>query len=525
MKRDELLAEKILETSLKTCQLTQEAPVLVGVSGGPDSLCLLDVLARLRFPVIAAHFDHRLRPDSGRDGELVRAFAGQIGAPFVLGSGDVSAFAQVERLSLEEAARELRYRFLFEQARSGGAQAVAVAHTADDQVETVLMHLLRGAGLSGLKGMIFRTILAQWNACIPLVRPLLGVWRDETLGYCQERGLRPVLDPTNQDVTFFRNRLRHELIPLLETYNPQARQNLWRTAQALAGDEAIVQAAVQAAWEACLDQSGGDFVALRRQDFCALPPGLQRGVLRRAVAHIDASLRDVDFAAVERALRFAHTPGSGQVDLVRGLRLAAESERLLVDRGASPADPAWPRWEAREQPLPIPGEVDLGAGWRLVIERVEKGVLPVFPTAATTAGSGSAARSSPAASSSKADSSSRAASSTAASPWEAWLDAAALSGGLYLRCALPGDRFQPLGMEGHSLKLADFWINQKLPRRARAAWPLVTDGKNIVWVPGFRLAHPFRVQEATRQALHLRMYKAGTVYVPWPCISPPLPGP
>ena len=131
-----------------------------------------------------------------------------------------------QKLSLEEAARILRYRFLFAQARSEGAEVVAVGHTADDQVETVLMHFLRGAGLPGLKGMAGRTILPEFDPKIPLVRPILHLWRSETEAYCQEHGLQPVYDPSNRDETYFRNRLRHSLIPELEKYNPRFKNTL-----------------------------------------------------------------------------------------------------------------------------------------------------------------------------------------------------------------------------------------------------------------------------------------------------------
>jgi tRNA(Ile)-lysidine synthase len=472
--------DQFLDTTLRLCRLVREEPVLVGVSGGADSLCLLDSLAGLQFRVVAAHFDHGLRSDSARDAEKVRLAAEKLGVPFVLGSADVSGYAREQRLSLEAAARALRYRFLFDQARRITAQAVAVGHTADDQVETVLMHLLRGAGLNGLQGMTSSSLHADWDAAIPLVRPLLGFWRAETLAYCAERGLQPVFDPTNLDTAFFRNKLRNELIPLLEAVQPEIRQTLWRTAQALSGDAEIVRAAVEAAWSGCRAEQVGEAVILRRPEFQALSPGLQRGLLRKAVAGLQNGAgdapRDVDYEAIERAARFARSPGDGQVDLALGLRLVAEGERLLVTRSALPWDARWPRLETAELHLAFPGETALSSGWQMAAEWVEQAGFPVFPTAD-------------------------------ASPWEAWLDASSLPGEVCLRRAQPGDRFQPLGMEGHSLKLSDFWINEKLPRRARAAWPLVAAGKQILWVPGFRLAHPYRVQKNTRKALHLRLFR------------------
>jgi tRNA(Ile)-lysidine synthase len=477
--------EELRNTALQFCHLDQAAPLLVGVSGGPDSLCLLDGLSRLGFQVIVAHFDHHLRPESGLDAAKVRVEAESRGAMFVLGSGDVVEFAHAGRHSLEEAARILRYRFLFEQAHRFSTQAVAVGHTADDQVETVLMHLLRGAALSGLQGMAYHSLLPDWDASIPLVRPLLPFWRAEILDYCHEQGLEPITDQTNQDVTYFRNRLRQELIPFLESYNPQVRKNLWNTAQALAGDATIVKEAIQAAWEACLAGQGHGYVALRLAGFLALSVGVQRGLLRKAIATQQSTgkqgaafPRDVDFETVERAIRFTRrgigAVSGGQVDLIKGLCLSIEGDRLLIRQGDMQPDPNWPQLGMDELHLPVPGEIDLASGWRLLSAWMGLEGLPDF-------------------------------SARQAVVWEAWLDADSLPKDLYLRRMRPGDRFEPLGMDGHSLKLSDFWINQKLPRRARPAWPLVAAESGIIWVPGFRMAHPFRVRPDTRLVLYLSL--------------------
>ncbi|MFH2040471.1 MAG: tRNA lysidine(34) synthetase TilS, partial [Chloroflexota bacterium] len=195
-------------------------PILVGVSGGPDSLCLLDVLVKAKRPVIVAHFNHLLRPESDQEAEHVKHMAQHYGLPFVTGSQDVKAFASKNGFSLEEAARKLRYRFLFAQAHKLGAMVIAVAHQADDQVETVLMHFLRGAGLNGLKGMIPVTLLPEFDPEIRLIRPLLRTWRKDIEAYCETHKLDTVEDLTNLDQTYFRNRLRHSLIPTMETYNP-----------------------------------------------------------------------------------------------------------------------------------------------------------------------------------------------------------------------------------------------------------------------------------------------------------------
>ena len=268
---------------LTQCLLSTNNKVVVGVSGGPDSLCLLDLLARVKLPVLVAHYDHHLRPESGEDALRVRQAAARYGFPFFLGESDVAAYARQQKASIEEAARDCRYRFLFETAVNQQAEAVLVAHTADDQVETVLMHLLRGSGLAGLKGMTYRCVLETWNDRIPLLRPLLAYWREDILTYCQERGLQPVMDATNADITYFRNRLRHELIPYLSEYNPQFKRVLWRMALNLGGDFELVQDLTQHQAEALILAVESDAVVLKYTDLKLLNSGLQRNMLRMAI--------------------------------------------------------------------------------------------------------------------------------------------------------------------------------------------------------------------------------------------------
>ncbi|MBI3739868.1 MAG: tRNA lysidine(34) synthetase TilS, partial [Chloroflexi bacterium] len=167
------MLEKLESILRKQCDLDPQKPLLVGVSGGPDSLCLMDILRQAGYRIIVAHFNHKLRPEADVEATDVEKTAARYMLQCVVESADVRMHANAEGLSIEEAARNLRYKFLFAQARRFKAQAVAVGHTADDQVETVLMHFIRGAGLNGLKGMAYRTHLSIFDAEIPLVRPLL----------------------------------------------------------------------------------------------------------------------------------------------------------------------------------------------------------------------------------------------------------------------------------------------------------------------------------------------------------------
>ncbi|MDD5370479.1 MAG: tRNA lysidine(34) synthetase TilS [Anaerolineaceae bacterium] len=457
------------------CHLSRNQAIVVGVSGGPDSLCLVDALYRLGYPVIVAHFDHQLRTESSKEAGYVREFARERELPFELASLDVAAFARKNNLSVEEAARISRYRFLFATARQLHARAVAVGHTADDQVETVLMHLLRGAGLAGLKGMRLRSQAIEWDVNIPLLRPLLENWREETLEYCATNGLKPVFDPSNQDPTYFRNRIRQELIPYLQKYNPRVREALLRSARALANDYDLLQETAAQAWDASMVEHGEGFVAFDFDKVQSFSPGMQSNLLRQAITRLRPTLRDFDFAAIEHALQYIADPKrTNQCDLAVGLRLALEGSHLyLADWSADLPSSDWPQLEECEVISFAPGSrVALRAGWVLCSQ-----VLTVDPGETPFAGEAG----------------------------EAWLDLDTLRLPLRIRVRRLGERFQPLGMPGKSIKLSDFFVNIKLPQRARAAWPLVCSGDAIAWIPGYRLGHPFRVQSGTRRVLRLQL--------------------
>jgi tRNA(Ile)-lysidine synthase len=464
---------------LEECLLVPDQHIVVGVSGGPDSLCMLDLLLYKGYSPIVAHFNHKLRPEADIEAEVIRNLSAQLDLPFILGEAQVKEIAADERKSIEEAARHSRYRFLFESAEKTNAQAVAVGHSADDQVETVLMHLLRGAGTSGLRGMEVRSLPNAWSEDIPLVRPLLSTWRTQILDYCQEKDLDPISDSTNQDLTYFRNRLRHELIPYLEGYNPSIRRVIWRTAEVLRGDLQLVDSLVENVWQDCFVSEGPGYIELDKQRSSEQPLSIQRNLIRRAIASLRPGLRDINFHAVELGRKYLqNTLPPAEVDLISGLRIVTEPERLWVAEWdvQLPAG-EWPQLSVPEVSLQIPGNLPLGAGWQLSAEEV-----PVQKIAENQV-------------------------QLNEDPFQALVDSDTIHSPLLVRSRRQGDRFQPFGMDGHSIKLSDFMINMKLPKRARGSWPLVFHSGQLIWVPGFRTAHSFSITDNTRRAVNLRLYK------------------
>ncbi len=456
---------------LAKCGLKQNELLVVAVSGGADSLALLHFLRRSGYPLLVASFNHRLRPEAEADVAHVQQIAQGLGLPFVTDSADVAAHAGAEGLSIEEAARELRYRFLFCEARKAGAQAVATGHTADDQAETVLMHFLRGAGLAGLKGMPPRILLPVFDAEIPLVRPLLDWTRAQTEAYCRENGIQYLTDASNADTTYFRNRLRHELLPLLESYNPQIKQSLAKNALALQGDYELLNELTNAVWVRVVTASGKGFVAFDLLQLREMSAALRRTLFRRAAFTLKPGLRDIDFDALERAASLK------PVDLAGGLKTILEADTLYLATGEAGLPKNRP--QIREPLALAPGRNEIGHGWVLTCELLN--TENRTPTSDNW--------------------------SQHTDIWSASLDADLTAGKLSLRPFRSGDRFEQLGMPHQTVRLSDLFVNLKVPKRLRKHWPVVCVGEEIAWIPGLRMGERFKVTENTRQVLRLDIKK------------------
>lgn len=454
------MQEKVQKTIEKYQLLEEGERVVLAVSGGPDSVALLHVLLNLaplyHLSLHVAHLNHMFRGEEARaDAVFVAALAQSYRLPATIASRDVPALRRKARLSAQEAARKARYQFLEEVARATGAQKIALGHQADDQAETVLLNFLRGSGLAGLGGMPPRRG--------KFIRPLIEVTRKEIETYNAYHHLSFREDASNQKPLYLRNRLRHELFPLLLRYNPRLIETLLRSASILQEENAYLEAEAQKAFLLLTENQAGRLSLSLA--FLSYPPALQRRLVRLAYETLLPESKGLSFAQVEKVRTVAQGETGKSVLLPQGVKAVKSYGKIVFTLLP----------EKKEEfclPLQVPGETCLfpflnkkmGASffpWDL-----DKKISP--------------------------------------SPHEAYLDLAQVSLPLWVRSRRPGDVFWPLGAPGRK-KLKDFLIDARVPRAEREKIPLVANKQEIVWVAGLRPGHPFRVTRDTKQVLHLEL--------------------
>ena len=471
------LARQLGETLVRNGMLAPGDAVLVGVSGGPDSVALLHVLHEigpsLQLSLEVAHVEHGLRGHESRDdGEFVRGIATGLSLPFHLTRlGLTQSVRDRGAGNLEALARKGRYRFFAEVAGRRGIGKVAVGHNRDDQVETMLMWLLRGCGPEGFTGMPAVRPLGPGAAGAGdtvLIRPLLEVSREEILAFLESRGLNCREDRTNRDTSYLRNWIRRTLLPgLRERSDRGLERRLARLGGMLRSDHAFLERRVAGVYRQI---TGGD--ALDRAGFLGLEPELRPRMVRFWLKRGLGTLRSIGFAHVDAVLHLidGNSP-HGRVSLPGSWTAVREYDRVRLTRSVDGPRAAGPRAAGYSYPLPLEGEL-------------------VIPEAGVRVTSWcSAGRERP------------------EGDLEAAFDLSRLrrnGGQLRLRNPRPGDRFRPLGMAGHK-KLKDLFIDKKVLRSRRRTLPLLLAGEEIVWVPGCARSDFAKVESDTRTVWRVKV--------------------
>lgn len=433
--------------------------LIVGLSGGADSTALIDLLANLPgvpLRLVAAHLNHCLRgATSDADEEFCRVLAEYYKIPFVSRRVDLNVFSPETSRNLEDAGRQARIAFFNELLITWRATAVVLAHHADDQAETVLMRLIRGSGMTGMSGMSYKNGRGY-------VRPLLDITRAQIEEHLTRRGLVWCEDSSNLDQNFLRNRIRHELLPLLEQYNPALRAGLVTTANILSAENDLLDSqARHAADQTCQMTAHGTTIDIAQ--LLNLHPALQRRVLRWALAQLHGNLEQFDYHHIEAICRLAISPRpNSQINLPHGI-VAVKQYEALVLYANSRIEP-----QPSELIIPGPGIYSFHDSANFTVER---STAPVH--------------------------------FDKQEPNIAYLDLDKAPFPWLVRTFLPGDRIHQLGMTGKK-KVKDLFIDCKTPLAQRSRTPLVFCKNELLWVGGLRTAHHAHLDSTSSRVIKIK---------------------
>ena len=459
VKTDRLI-NKVKDTIDRYGMLKKGDNVLVAVSGGPDSVCALEVLNAIKdeysLSLHVAHLNHKFRKEAEKEAEFVRRLAEEKGIASTIEAIDVKEYCIKKGLSKQEGAREVRYDFLKKAADKIGAAKIATGHTADDQAETFLMRLIRGSGASGL-------------SAIPpvrgrIIRPLIEIKKSEALGFLKENNIRYVKDPTNIKPVYLRNKIRLELLPLLvKKYNPNIADTLCREADILREDESFLNGIADAIFKEMVTVQEKDSITLNYLRFNGLHPAIKKRVVRRAVSELTGGLKKISYQHIISAIDAIKNTGKG-VDLPDDIRIERDYNSLYVRVVKAES--------ARIQEavhIEAPGTTGVPY-FNIKIEAIINKMAVVSEKADT-----------------------------------GLFDLDKISLPLFVRGRKEGDYFYPAGMKGRK-KLKEFLIDHKISRVEREKIPVLIDKNNdILWIIGLRVDERFRAKEDTKRRLILRI--------------------
>jgi len=441
--------------------------LIVGVSAGVDSMVLLHLLNAYReafdLSLIVAHVNHGLRPgESEKEAELVEKESAGLGLPFEYGKFNVKEFQKLAGLSPQDAARRIRFHFFYNLLQKHHAQKIALGHHADDQVETILIRLIRGSGLQGLKGML---PIREGR----VIRPLLEVWRGEIQSFAMERKIPFLLDSSNLKNGYLRNRIRLTLIPLIEReYQPNFKEVLLRTSNILREEDDYLEKGVEKAFQRIV-QKEGDILSFKFSEYQSLHQAIQWRIIKKILGRIDDRemlIEEGEWSDVGKIYKELHrASASFLLGLPHGVWVEKRYDKILLAKGEVKTFPPF------EAELTSPGRTFIEEiGKEVVIEEVDRNEFKNYNGPPSTA----------------------------------LLDYGSLRFPLKMRNFRPGDRFHPLGVKG-TQKLKNFFIDHKVPKFERPKVPLLISGDMIAWIAGYRIDERVKVTEKTEKVLKVKV--------------------
>lgn len=448
------LLEKVENYCVANKLIEKGDRIVVGVSGGPDSLCLLNLLNLLKdkyeLDLVVVHINHSLRDEADFEENYVRETAENFNLKFFSKKVDILRLSKEEKRSTEEVARNVRYDFFREVLKKTGANKIAVAHNKNDNAETVLMNIIRGAGNEGVIGI--------GNRKNEIIRPLIAISRDEIEKYCEEKSLIAMIDKTNFETVYTRNKVRNLIIPMLKEINPDVIESLNRASEIARDEEEFIEEYVGNIYSDITGYEDKELYILK-DEFARLKVGLKRRILRMAIYEFRSSLKDVGFKTINNAIdEILRSQNGNLIKIVPGVKIFVQYNKLkFISEKVEIEDYVYE--------LNVPG--------RVYLKEINKWITVEVKNAEDVGISEK-------------------------NPNIHFFDIAKTGKKLYVRNRKNGDYFYPTGMEGKK-KLKDFFSDLKLERRDEI--PIITNGEEIVWVVGLRSSKKFLKDKSTKEVI------------------------
>lgn len=458
------MIEKFLSTINEHNLIEKGDGVVVGVSGGPDSICLLHLFWTIKdeyeLKLYAVHLNHQFRGlEAEKDAKYVKTFCDNLKIPSFIYTKDVSDYAHKNSMTDEEAGRELRYSCFYEIANKKNAKKIAVAQNMNDQAETVLMRLMRGAGIDGLTAI-------DYKRDDRIIRPLLDVERDKIEKYCEENKLNPRIDKTNQESIYTRNRVRLELIPYIEKhFNKNIKSTLCRTAKHLREDSDFINIIASEAYNEVVMETEEE-VRIDCNKFKEFHSAIKNRIIRKGIRSISGELKDVESRHIQLILEFIQNGKTGtKIDLPNNISGVLEYETLILKKSV-----ASEKQKDFEYKMPI--------GKKLFIDELEVSISTRVLNISEV-------------------------EDHSKEKYKKYLDFHKVTKDIIIRNRRNGDSFVPLGMSGRK-KLKDFFIDEKIPREKRHKIILICDGEEIMWIVGYRISNKYKIDKKTKKVLEIK---------------------
>lgn len=463
-----MVENKVLETIIRENLIAEGDKVILALSGGPDSVCLLNVLAKLKsqlnFQIYAAHLNHQIRGlEAHKDALYSIELCKKLGVPYFVKSLNVPEHAKLNKLTIEEAARNLRYDMLHELKQELNANKIAVAHNLDDQAETVLMRLLRGSGLNGLKAMDYKREDG-------IIRPLMDVQKKDIEIYCKEEDLNPQIDNTNLEDEYTRNKFRLHLIPYIEeNFASNIKEILSRTANSLREDNYFIEDLALESYQKIATQLDRDTVKIELEDFDKLDPAIQKRIIRIAYKGVEGSLNGLETIHIQDCIDLiCSSKANGKLNLPKGIIVQKKSVNIFVSKKELKYEPIEFSYTLKPGEKVIVKELDL---------EFEAKILSKEQCKYLTSGSMIKA-----------------------------FDAEKINGDIIIRTRQNGDKIKPLGLDG-TKKLKDIFIDKKIPNEEKSKIPVICDQDKIIWVLGHTMSGETKIDDKTKQVIRISAKK------------------